>query len=327
MNRDPNETDQPEAEPAPESVYPELRDEETGAVRAEDEDGRGGGERENVDADNVDEWEDEEDEAASDIAPGERPMGFFDHLEELRWTIVKCVVAFGVFAAGIGVFLRQANQVLLWPLHRVQAENAAVELDLGTRSVMESFTIVIQMCGLGGLVMALPFMFFFVGQFIRPALNDREVRLVLPVCLSALGLFVVGAGFSFFFLVPSTIRVSVELNELFGFVMRWTPEAYYSLLLWLVLGVGAAFEFPLLIVVLVWMGVLSTRRLIGWWRHSLLVIFIISAIVTPTPDPVTQTALAVPLYGLYWLAVLVASRVEKRRAAKVAAEEAGESLE
>ena len=84
--------------------------------------------------------------------------------------------------------------------------------------------------------------------------------------------------------------------------------------MWLTVGVGAAFEFPLLIVLLVYLGMVSVAKLRSWWRHALVVIFIISAIVTPTPDPVTQTMLAVPLYALYWLAILVASRVEKRKA-------------
>ena len=72
--------------------------------------------------------------------------------------------------------------------------------------------------------------------------------------------------------------------------------------------------WPLLIVLLVYLGMVSVAKLRSWWRHALVVIFIISAIVTPTPDPVTQTMLAVPLYALYWLAILVASRVEKRKA-------------
>ncbi|MDR1283318.1 MAG: twin-arginine translocase subunit TatC [Opitutaceae bacterium] len=267
------------------------------------------------DGDGDGEWLEDDDDAGEDIPGSERPRGFFDHLEELRWTLIKCVIVFGVFVALIGFFLKESNELLLWPLHQVQAEagNASLSLDLGTHSIMESFTIVIQMCCMGGLVLGLPFMFFFVGQFVAPALHEREKKRVLPVCLSALLLFVIGAAFSFFLLVPGTIRVSVGLNHLFGFVTRWTPEAYYSLLMWLVPGVGAAFEFPLLIVVLVWMGLLTTRKLVGWWRHALLVIFIIAAIVTPTPDPVTQTVLATPLYALYWLAILVGRRVEKRR--------------
>ncbi len=248
------------------------------------------------------------------LSPTEKPMGFMEHLEDLRWTLVKSALAFTVFAVLIGVFMQQFNDVLLWPLNHVKGDYPQFILDLGTTSIMEGFTVVIQMCFMGGLVMSAPFIFFFVGQFVAPALNERETKLVLPTCGAAFVLFLIGAAFSFFLLVPSTMRVSIELNELFGFTMRWTPGAYYSLLIWLVLGVGAAFEFPLLIVLLVFLGLVTTKKLRGWWRHALLVAFIVAAVVTPTPDPVTQTSLALPLYALYWIAILVASRIEKSKA-------------
>lgn len=247
----------------------------------------------------------------------EKPMGFFDHLEELRWTLVKCALAFAFFAMLIAFFMKRFNDVILWPLRHVQHQMYPKEfsLDLGTISIMEPFTIIIQMCLMGGLIMAAPFMLFFIGQFVAPALNPKELRMVLPTAFLGLILFVLGAAFSFFLLVPSTIRVSLELNELFGFTQRWTPGAYYSLLTWLTLGVGAAFEFPLLIVLMVYMGLVTVAKLRGWWKHALVIVFVIAAIVTPTPDPVTQTMLALPLYGLYWLAIAIASRVEKRTAA------------
>ena len=137
--------------------------------------------------------------------------------------------------------------------------------------------------------------------------------MMLPLVGAAVLLFLVGASFSFFLLVPSTIRVSVEINELLGYTLRWTPGSYYSLLMWLVLGVGAAFEFPLLIVLLVYMGMMTTAFLRKYRRHAIVVIFIIAAVVTPTPDPVTQTLFAAPLYVLFELAILAASRVEKKR--------------
>src|SRR5207302_24872 len=171
----------------------------------------------------------------------------------------------------------------------------------------------------GGLVLAAPLIFFFIGQFVAPALTEREIKAVVPIIGSALVLFLAGASFSFFFLVPSTIRVSIEINQLLGYTLRWTPGSYYSLLTWLVLGVGAAFEFPLVIVLLVWLGIMSTAFLRKYRRHAIVVIFIIAAIVTPTPDPITQTTFALPLYALYEISILIASRVEKKRLARLRA--------
>lgn len=266
---------------------------------------------------------DDADSVDADAAPDprEKPMGFLEHLEELRWTLVKCAVVLAVAATAVGYFLKEFNAVLLWPLRHVQAERAGLTLELSTRSVMESFGIIIQLCGWGGLALAAPFMLYFIGQFVAPALNEKERRLILPSGFSAFVLFILGSAFGFLLLVPSTLRVSLEINDLLGFSTTWTPDSYYSLLTWLVLGVGLAFEFPLLIVIAIYFGLLRVETLRKFRRHSIVAIFIIAAIVTPTPDPFTQTMFAVPLYVLFELAVLVGARVQARRDARLAAED------
>jgi sec-independent protein translocase protein TatC len=251
------------------------------------------------------------------VNPAEKPMGFLDHLEVLRWTLVKCVVAFAIMAGLVATFLGEFNDVLLWPLHHVQAENPKLVLDLGTTSIMEGFDVTIQLCAFGGLVMAAPFILIFGGQFVAPALSTKEASMALPVGLCALGLLLAGGAFGFFLLVPSTIRVSLELNELLGFTLRWTPASYYTLLVWLVLGVGVAFEFPLLIVLAIHLGFLSVETLRKYRRHAIVAIFLIAAIVTPTPDPITQSMFAAPLYVLYELAIIAGARVQKRREASL----------
>ena len=241
-------------------------------------------------------------------------MGFFDHLEDLRWTLIKCAVTFLIFASAIGYFLHEFNDVLMWPLTTVMKDYPKLTLELGTTSVMEGFNVAIQMCILGGFMLSGPFLLFFIGQFVAPALTKKELKLVLPMCLAAGFLFLTGAVFSFFLLVTSTLRVSIELNNFFGYAMRWTPGSYFSMMTWLVLGVGGAFEFPLVIVILVWMGLMTTAFLRKYRRHAIVAIFVIAAIITPTPDPVTQTMFAAPLYLLYEIAIIASSRVEKRRA-------------
>jgi sec-independent protein translocase protein TatC len=259
---------------------------------------------------------DETDDTPLPADPREKPMGFFDHLEDLRWTVIKCLIAFVVFASLIGFYLKEFNDVVLWPLNHVKQSDPSFSLELGTTSIMEGFSVVIQLCTVGGLVMAAPFCLFFLGQFVAPALTQKEMKLLLPGCLTAFLLFLMGASFSFFLLVPSTISVSVDLNQFFGFVTRWTPDSYYGLLVGWVLGVGGAFEFPLLIVLLVYMGLLSVATLRKYRRHAIVVILIIAAIATPTPDPVTQLMFAGPLYVLFELSIIVSARVEKRRAVR-----------
>jgi sec-independent protein translocase protein TatC len=258
-------------------------------------------------------------EALPPPAPREKPMGFWEHLEELRGTIIKSVVTMVIFAVLIAVFIRRFNQTLLWPLRSVNAEYPNLELTLVTQSMLEPFTMIIQLCFLGSFTLSAPFVLFYIAQFVAPALTEREMRAVLPLCISGMILFLLGSAFGFFLLMPGTIRISIELAQMFELGFMWTVGKYYSTLMWLVLGVGAAFEFPLIIVVLVWLGVLSTAFLRKYRRHAIVMIFIIAAIITPTPDPLNQTLFAIPLYLLYEVAIIVSTRIEKKRARELAA--------
>lgn len=243
-------------------------------------------------------------------------MGFFEHLEELRGVLVKSLIAFIICAAAVGYFLKEFNEWVLWPLQTVQKDHPGLVIELGVMKIMEVFTMIIQVCVLGGLLVAAPVILFFIGQFVAPALTDKEMKAVLPMCVSAFFLFLLGSAFGFFLLMPKTIEVSLNLTQLFGYKINWTVGDYYSTLSWLVLGVGAAFEFPLVVVLLVWLGIMSTAFLRKYRRHAIVAIFVIAAIITPTPDPVTQTIFAIPLYLLYELSIIVSARIEKKREGK-----------
>ena len=240
-------------------------------------------------------------------------MGFFGHLEELRWTLIKCALVFAVFVTIIAYNVNDAAQMLNGPLEQARAAYPELKTDLVTNSPMGVFSVVINICLIGGFVMSLPFMLYFVGQFIAPALSKKENKILLPTAVIAFLLFLGGAAFGYFVLAPSTIRVAFELNQLMGYTVLWTADRYYSLLMWLVLGMGAAFEFPLLILLLVYMGIVQVPTLRKYRRHAIVVIFILAAVVTPTPDPINQVLFALPLIVLYEIAIVVAGRLTKRR--------------
>lgn len=249
----------------------------------------------------------------SPAAGKRKAMGFLDHLEDLRWTLIKSAIVFGVFVTLIAYNMKRASQLLGWPLERVKVDYPKMNTDLITNSPMGVFSVIIDICLIGGLVMSLPFILFFIGQFIAPALTKREMKVLLPTCASALFLFLGGAAFGYFVLTPSTIKVAFELNEQLGYTVLWTADRYYSLMVWLVLGMGAAFEFPLLIVLAVYMGLVEVATLRKYRRHSYVVIFILAAVITPTPDPINQLLFSVPLMVLFEVAVFVASQLKRRR--------------
>ncbi|HYC69754.1 MAG TPA: twin-arginine translocase subunit TatC [Opitutaceae bacterium] len=244
---------------------------------------------------------------------GGKPMGFLEHLEDLRWTLIKCAAVFAVFVAIIGYYLQDASALLNAPLEEVKPRFPDFKLDLVTTTPMGIFSVIISMCVMGGVVLALPFWLYFFGQFVAPALTKREMKVLLPTAFAAFALFLGGASFGYFLLVPKTIEVSLELNQVLGTSPMWTADRYYSLLLWFVLGVGAAFEFPLLIVLASYMGLVEVATLRKYRRHAIVAFFIIAAVVTPTPDPFVQTLFAVPLCVLYEIAIWVSAWLGRRK--------------
>jgi sec-independent protein translocase protein TatC len=248
---------------------------------------------------------------------GRKAMGFLEHLEDLRWTLIKCAVVFGLFVTLIAYFVDDFSHWLSWPLDKVRVDFPKMSTDLITNSPMGVFSVIIDIGLIGGLVLSLPFFLFFLGQFIAPALTKRELKVLLPTCTSAIVLFLCGAAFGYFLLTPSTIRVSYELNQMLGYTVMWTADRYYSLLMWLVLGMGAAFEFPLLIVLAVYMGLITVETLRKYRRHAIVVIFIIAAVITPTPDPFNQCLFAVPLIVLYEVAIFVGAQFKSRRSDEI----------
>ena len=245
-------------------------------------------------------------------------MGFLDHLEELRWTLAKCLGVFLLSAALISAFLPWVASVLEWPLHWALGRDALAQGGLVTTSPFGVFSVVLQLIILGGLAASLPFMLYFVARFVAPGLTPAERAVLRPACWAVLGLFVIGAAFAFFILCPAALLASKAFNDLFGFQLVWSADRYYGMLVWMTLGVGLTFEFPLILIVLIYIGVLSTRKLAELRPYSIVAFLVLAAVVTPTTDPITFLLLALPLSGLYEVARLVGIRIERRRAEHLA---------
>ena len=254
----------------------------------------------------------------------EKPMGFFDHLEELRWTLLKCVIVYGVFVAVLAFFLKDFHHLFLWPLDVARASYPQLAFDLGTTSVTESLAVVMNLCGLGALLPAVPFFFFFAAQFIGPALTSKERRMVVPVCIGSFLLFVAGSTLSFFVMAPSMLKFSAYFNDMLGFVIRWTPGNYYGTMSWLTIGAGLSFQAPLVVLLLVYLGFLRVKTLTKYRRHAFVAILVLVFLIAPTNDLLAMTFFVVPLYLLFELSIILGKRVEKTRRLRAAAEDGGE---
>ncbi|MBS1485796.1 MAG: twin-arginine translocase subunit TatC, partial [Opitutales bacterium] len=242
-------------------------------------------------------------------------MPFLDHLEELRMTIIKCAIALIIACVIIGAFVVQFNELLMYPYLKAQADYGQ-DLPLPrVSSMFAPFFAMFNIAIFGGLFIALPFILYFLGQFVLPALSRRERKVLMPGMLAGIALFVLGTCLAFFFILPTGLRVSFELSELMNLGVLFDASSYYSLVVWVPLGTGLAFELPLFIVILIYIGALKVEFLRKYRRVIFVVILVFCAVVTP-PDPITLFLLAVPLYALYEIAVFVGDKLHKMKLAR-----------
>lgn len=189
-----------------------------------------------------------------------------------------------------------------------------------------AFIVAVQVAMYAGVILASPFILYFVASFVFPALRMKERKYVYRGLLYGLGLFFIGVAFCYFLLMPIALAASVKYTEWLGFaVFRWRAEDYISFVSKFMLGMGLGFEMPVILLVLVKIGVLDYRILAKSRRYVIVISFFLGAVLT-TPEIITQVLMAMPLLVLYeitiWIAWYWERQEKKRRAAEEAAEPA-----
>ncbi len=230
-------------------------------------------------------------------------MGFLDHLEELRKRIVYSIIA---VAAGFGVCWWKAEWLygfMQKPIVDVLRKHGLPE-KLVFLNPTDPFNLYLKVAALAGLFLTSPFVLYQVWMFISPGLYRNEKRYAVPFMISTITLFISGGYFGYRIVYPRA------LDFLIGFGKQFQPMItiveYTQLFFSIVLGMGLIFEMPILVFFLAFMGIMSPEFMIKNFRYSILVIFIIAAIVTPTPDIVNMCVFAAPMLALYGLSIGVA---------------------
>ncbi|MDX6767051.1 MAG: twin-arginine translocase subunit TatC [Candidatus Methylacidiphilales bacterium] len=244
------------------------------------------------------------------------PKPFIEHLEELRVCILKCLGALTVGMILAAVFTNDLLALLRSPLDPALKEH---QIDPGRflfmMNPLDPMTLTFQTALFGGILFALPFMLFFIGQYLLPALSPRERRMLLPGAAVGCFLFILGVAFCYWIVLPRTMQFLIAWSFELGAEPRYPYQEYIGMVVQLLAGFGAAFELPLIIAVLAKLGVINSRFLATWRRHAVIVLLVLSAIITPTSDPFTLCAMAVPLYVLYEAGIVAAWWIERRAAA------------
>ncbi len=243
----------------------------------------------------------------------EQTMPLMEHLRELRMRIVRSLLAVAIGTIVILAIYDPVKNFLTRPYRDLCKQRPDFHCDgsLFSLGPLDGFAARMRVCAYGGLILALPVIMWQIWRFIVPALSKKEKRYAGPFIISSIVLFSVGCGLAYW-----------TLDKALEFLISWSGTEvtqayqvtkYISLVVLMMLAFGVGFLSPVLLVFLQLVGVVKPRSLIKQWRYAIMGIFIAAAVITPSGDPISMLALALPLTFLYLVAVLVGWLLTRRR--------------
>lgn len=263
-------------------------------------------------------------------------MSFIDHLEELRWHLIRSVIAIVVGAAIVLIYANNiVNDILMAPTrpgfvssrwlcsfgHKIgigdtlcfPPVNASFLENTMTGQFISYFTLGF----IGGFILAFPYIFWEFWKFVRPALSAKEVKKTRGVIFWVSFLFFLGVAFGYFILTPFMINFYFNFKMSPQIVIMPSFSDYLENLIYTTVGIGVLFQLPLLVMVLAKIGILTGRFLRKYRRHAVIIILIAAAIITPSTDPFSLTIVFIPLYLLFEASIIIASRINKKQEKKM----------
>jgi len=236
-------------------------------------------------------------------------MGFFEHLEELRRRLIVSLIALFAGFLVCWYWAPALFEFLAAPVRKVLPPGQ----NLAYTTLAEPFVLYFRVAMLAGVIVASPVILWQIWLFVAPALYRHERRWVWPFLLASIFFFLSGCAFGYVEAFPLVVGFLVGVGKPFQAVI--TINEYLGTATKIILGLGLCFEMPILIFFLARMGVVSEKWLLAKFKYAILAIFIIAAVITPTPDVTTQCVFAVPMILLYLLGIAVAWIFRKRESA------------
>src|SRR5579859_4477602 len=228
----------------------------------------------------------------------EQHMALVEHLRELRDRLIRAVLGVALTTALSFIFINQLFQIFINLLPagvHMQATHPA-----------ETFTAYFKVALTCGIILAMPVIIYQLFRFLAPGLSARERRWLLLSLPLVTVFFLAGALFCYFLVLPSALNFLFNFGDTTKIEQRPTISEFIGFVTTFVLAVGLTFELPPVMFLLAKLGVVSVKRMSGFRRYVIVLAFVIAAVITPTPDPVNQTIVALPIYVLYELGVLFA---------------------
>jgi sec-independent protein translocase protein TatC len=266
--------------------------------------------------------------------PDDRNMTFIDHLEALRWHIVRALVAW--LTAAIGIFIYKDwifDNIIYAPAHSNFISysflcNLGHKLHLGQSLCMPPVNIQLQgntvsgpfisalnISMVGGLVIAFPYLFYELWKFVKPALSPKELKYGRKSLFWVSFCFFLGASFGYFILAPFTYNflANFQLGTIGAYKYLPTLDDYISTLNNILLGCGISFELPILAFVLAKIGLINAKFLTSYRKYAYIIILVVAAILTPSPDWISQAIVAMPLLLLYEISIMLVKKIDRQK--------------
>ncbi len=259
--------------------------------------------------------------ASIEMSADDGRMSLVEHLTELRDRLIKVALAIVVGMAIAFALYNQIFDVLIGPYEKIAS--ARPETTLGDGRLLqvdplEGFSIRMKLAAYGGIGMAMPVILWQLWRFVTPGLYAHEKKLAIPFMVSALTLFVLGAGLAYYTL-PKALEFLVDIGGSDNFVTAFQPGKYFQLITYMMLAFGIGFEFPILLIFLQMAGVLNSSTLRKGRRYAVVGICVLVAVITPSGDPISMLMLSVPMVVFYEISVIAGRIMERRRAAAATA--------
>ncbi|MFL2998493.1 MAG: twin-arginine translocase subunit TatC [Candidatus Neomarinimicrobiota bacterium] len=233
-------------------------------------------------------------------------MGFLEHLEELRWRLIKSFVSI-IFGSILSFsYIDKILSILLLP-----TLETTIPINIQVLSVQGMFIIKWFISFISGFILAFPVLIYQLWKFISPGLKVNEKKYVFPIVFFSFSSFVIGISFGYFVLIPFSLEFfsSIGMGNVEN---NYSIQYYFSFLSWLLLGSGVIFQLPVVSLMLSALGLLTPAFMRHYRRHSIVSIFILSSFITP-PDPVSMLIMAVPLILLYELSIGISWLVNRQK--------------
>jgi sec-independent protein translocase protein TatC len=268
----------------------------------------------------------------------EKEMAFLDHLEELRWHVVRSVAVIFIMMIGSFAFIEEifdkiifAPAKLDFPTFRYMCELGKVfRLDdlcvtdlpfkIQSRNMTGQFMMSLTASFVIGLIVAFPYVAWELWRFVKPGLQTKEVKYSKGAVFAVSFLFITGILFGYYVLSPTTIWFLSTYSISDMIVNEFDITSYVSTISSLILGCGLLFQFPMVIYFLSKVGIVTPQLMRKYRKHSVVVILVLGAVITPSGDPFSLTVISLPLYVLFEISIYISSVVQKRKLKEEAAQ-------